>query len=109
MADKKNSRLAADLLLGTAGAAALGAAAFGVFKLLQWAKDPYSTELWVGIAPWKKGLLISKGEEPHAYTVRTGFTWHDDEAEASLDPDEPEMEFPLPEELSGGTDKKDDA
>ncbi len=92
------SKLAADLLLGTAGTAALGAAAFGVYKLLQWAKDPYSTELWLGILPGKKGILVTKDEDPHCYRVRTGFTWQDDGTADISDLDEPEMEIPLPEE-----------
>lgn len=109
MAKAKRSRLAADLLLGTAGTAALGAAAFGVYKLIQWARDPYSTELWLGLAPGKKGILVSKDEEPHCYKVRTGFTWQDDGTADGMDPDEPEMEIPLPEDLDDRKEHEDDA
>ena len=109
MAEIKNTKLAAGLLLGAAGAAALGAAAFGVCKLIQWAKDPYSTELWVSLAPGKKGILVSKDEEPHCYKVRTGFVWQDDGTAAGMDPDEPEMEIQLPADMDMDPDDADDA
>ena len=109
MGKMKRGKLAADLILGTTGTAVLGAAAFGVYKLMQWAKDPYSTELWLGVIPGKKGILISKDAEPHTYHVRAGFAWRDDGTAYELDHDEPEIEIPLPEDFAESPKDEEDA
>ena len=88
---------AAKIALAAVGAAALSAVGTGVVQFCKWAKDPYSTELWFGFL--KKGILITKTDEPGHFKVQTGYRWHDDEAfdgEESFD--EPEMEITLPEE-----------
>ncbi len=88
---------AAKIALAAAGAAAISAVGVGAVTFAKWAKDPYSKELWFGFL--KKGVLITKGEEPHHYRVQTGYRWHNDPSEESLDcMDEPEMEITLPEE-----------
>ena len=77
----------------------------------KWAKDPDSTKLWFGFI--KKGVLITKEGEPDVYQLRTGFVWHNDDAEAASElMDEPEMELPLPkleEEPSQAQEEKENA
>lgn len=95
---------AAKIALAAVGAAAVGTVCTGVVQFAKWAKDPYSTELWFGFL--KKGVRITKGEEPHSYRVQTGYRWHDDDAEddfGSREVTEMEIELPpepLPEETA---------
>lgn len=99
---------ATSLILGIGSAALLGAAAVGAYKLLRWAKDPYATELWLGLGG--KGVLVSKDGEPHCYRVRTGFAWQDDGTADELSAlEEPEMEIPLPDEYQETQDAGDEA
>ena len=69
---------AAKIALGAVGAVALSAVGTGVVQFCKWAKDPYSTELWFGFL--KKGILITKTDEPGHYKVQTGYRWFDDAA-----------------------------
>ena len=88
---------AAKIALGAVGAVALSAVGTGVVQFCKWAKDPYSTELWFGFL--KKGILISKTDEPGHYKVQTGYRWFDDAAvEEPEELEEPEMEITLPED-----------
>ena len=88
---------AAKIALAAVGAAALSAVGVGVVQFCKWAKDPYSTELWFGFL--KKGILITKTDEPGHFKVQTGFRWHNDAAEDGEESfDEPEMEITLPTE-----------
>ena len=88
---------AAKIALAAAGAAVLSAVGTGVVQFCKWAKDPYSTELWFGFL--KKGILITKTDEPGHFKVQTGYRWRDDNAEDWGDSfDEPEMEITLPED-----------
>ncbi len=94
---KKIGGKAAKIALAAAGAAALSAVGTGVVQFCKWAKDPYSTELWFGFL--KKGILITKTDEPHHFRVQTGYRWHDDaDADEMEYPEEPEMEIRLPED-----------
>ena len=88
---------AAKIALAAVGAAALSTVGAGVVQFCKWAKDPYSTELWFGFL--KKGILITKTDEPGHYKVQTGYRWHDDTAaDWGVSFDEPEMEITLPED-----------
>ena len=88
---------AAKIALGAVGAVALSAVGTGVVQFCKWAKDPYSTELWFGFL--KKGILITKTDEPGHYKVQTGYRWFDDAAvEEPEELEEPEMEITLPED-----------
>ena len=88
---------AAKIALAAAGAAVLSAVGTGVVQFSKWAKDPYSTELWFGFL--KKGILITKTDEPGHFKVQTGYRWRNDDAEDWGDSfDEPEMEITLPED-----------
>ena len=87
---------AAKIALGAVGAVALSAVGTGVVQFCKWAKDPYSTELWFGFL--KKGILITKTDEPGHYKVQTGYRWFDDAAVEEPELEEPEMEITLPEE-----------
>ena len=88
---------AAKIALAAVGAAAVGTVCTGVVQFVKWSKDPYSTELWFGFL--KKGVRITKGEEPHSYRVQTGYRWHNDDAEDDCGPREvTEMEIELPPE-----------
>ena len=88
---------AAKIALAAVGAAALSTVGVGVVQFCKWAKDPYSTELWFGFL--KKGILITKTDEPGHFKVQTGFRWHNDAAEDGEGSfDEPEMEITLPTE-----------
>ncbi len=88
---------AAKIALAAAGAAALSAVGTGVVQFCKWAKDPYSTELWFGFL--KKGILITKTDEPGRYKVQTGYRWHNDASSDELSAEAPVMEIPLPEDL----------
>ena len=89
---------AAKIALAAAGAAVLSAVGTGVVQFCKWAKDPYSTELWFGFL--KKGILITKTDEPGHFKVQTGYRWRNDDAEDWGDSfDEPEMEITLPEDV----------
>ena len=88
---------AAKIAMAAVGAAALSAVGTGAVLFRKWAKDPYSKELWFGFL--KKGILITKTEEPRHYRVQTGYRWHNDAAEDAEDSMEvPVMEIPFPEE-----------
>ncbi len=92
---KKLGGKAAKIALAAVGAAALSTVGAGVVQFCKWAKDPYSTELWFGFL--KKGILITKTDEPHHFRVQTGYRWHDDgTADETGCMDEPEMEISLP-------------
>ena len=84
---------AAKIALAAVGAVALSAVGTGAVSFLKWAKDPYSKEIWFGFL--KKGVLITKTDEPHRYRVQTGYRWHNDAEEDAAD-SEPEMEIELP-------------
>lgn len=87
---------AAKIALAAVGAVALSAVGTGAVSFLKWAKDPYSKEIWFGFL--KKGVLITKTDEPHRYRVQTGYRWHDDgTADDSDYSEEPVMEIPLEE------------
>ena len=88
---------AAKIALAAVGAAALSTVGVGVVQFCKWAKDPYSTELWFGFL--KKGILITKTDEPGHFKVQKGYRWHNDTAEDGEEFfDEPEMEITLPTE-----------
>ena len=88
---------AAKIALAAVGAAALSTVGVGVVQFCKWAKAPYSTELWFGFL--KKGILITKTDEPGHFKVQTGYRWHNDTAEDGEEVfDEPEMEITLPTE-----------
>ena len=94
---KKLGGKAAKIALAAVGAAALGTVCTGVAQFVKWSKDPYATELWFGFL--KKGILITKTEEPNRYRVQTGYRWHGDAAEDDFGSREvTEMEIELPEE-----------
>ena len=84
---------AAKIALAAVGAAALSAVGTGAVTFVKWAKDPYSKELWFGFL--KKGVLITKTDEPHHYRVQTGYRWHDDAEVEQASVEEPEIEIPL--------------
>ena len=87
---------AAKIALAAVGAAALSAVGTGAVTFVKWAKDPYSKELWFGFL--KKGVLITKTDEPHHYRVQTGYRWHADAAEEEQTcVEEPEIEISLKE------------
>ena len=88
---------AAKIALAAAGAAALSAVGTGVVQFCKWAKDPYATELWFGFL--KKGILITKTDEPGHYKVQTGYRWHNDDSSDELEAEAPVMEIPLPEDF----------
>ncbi len=100
---------AAKLALAAVGAAALGTVCTGAAQFVKWAKDPYSTELWFGFL--KKGILITKTDEPHHYRVQTGFRWHSDgeAGEAPCEEEETVMEIPLPEERDMSPEAEEEA
>ena len=96
---KKTGGKAAKIALAAVGAAALSTVGVGVVQFCKWAKDPYSTELWFGFL--KKGILITKTDEPGHFKVQTGYRWYNDASEDGEGFfDEPEMEITLPEEAS---------
>jgi len=85
----------AETLAALTAVAAAGAAVYTVKKISTWAKDPYATELWLG-GCCGKGIMISKGSEPHTYQIRTGFQWQNDvPVTAEPDPCEPELELDI--------------
>ena len=89
---------AVKIALAAAGAAALSAVGTGVVQFCKWAKDPYSTELWFGFL--KKGILITKTDEPNRFKVQTGYRWNNDaEEEEQSTAEEPEIEITLPEDV----------
>ena len=89
---------AAKIALAAVGTAALSAVGKGVVQFCKWAKDPYSTELWFGFL--KKGILITKTDEPNHFKVQTGYRWHNDaEEEEQAIAGEPEIEITLPEDV----------
>ena len=87
---------AAKIALAAAGAAALSAVGAGVLQFRKWAKDPGYTKLWFGFP--KKGILITKTDEPGHFKVQTGYRWQNDETEEADGAAEPEMEITLPED-----------
>ena len=88
---------AVKIALAAAGTVILSAVGTGAVLFAKWAKDPYSKEIWFGFL--KKGILITKTDEPHSYQVQTGFVWRSDAAADALSfSEEPEMEIPLPED-----------
>lgn len=87
------------------GAAALGAAAAGLWQLRHWAKDEYATALWIPCRG--KGFRITKGEEPHTYQVQTGYIWN--EAEEPGEPEDTEIEIRLPADDGEEPEQKDEA
>lgn len=101
---------AANIALAAAGTMVLSAVGTGVVLFRKWAKDPYTKELWFGFL--KKGILITKTDEPNHYRLQTGYRWHDDAAADTLGyTEEPEMEITLPkdDDIDGEPDSGDEA
>lgn len=95
MNNKKSNGIGVlDLAWKIGAAAALGAAAFGAYKLWSWSKDSYATALWVPFG--RKGIRVTKGPEKNTYLVETGYTWQDDLPEETPE-EESEMEVELRE------------
>ncbi len=94
MSGKKKSG-AAELLWKAAAVAAVGAAAYGAYKLWSWSRDDYATAIWIPCRG--KGVRITKGPERGTYVVQTGYTWEPEEPLFDTDEEETEMEISLGE------------